>query len=145
MTRAAPIMPPAPPTFSTITVAPKFSPRRGPMIRPRISLPLPAANGTTMVTGRTGQSSATAGAVAATIATNAAIILTPCMVPPISLKNSVRRDVGRLDDRPPFLDLGLLVGAERFGGLLVAWRNLLAQIGELLPHFRIRQRLHDRG
>jgi hypothetical protein len=32
------------------------------MIRPKISLPLPAANGTTMVTGRAGQSSAAAGA-----------------------------------------------------------------------------------
>ena len=31
------------------------------MMRPRISLPLPAANGTTMVTGRTGQSCAAAG------------------------------------------------------------------------------------
>src|SRR5258708_3900388 len=44
-----------------ITEAPNFSARRGPMMRPRISLPLPGANGTTMETGRPGQSWAAAG------------------------------------------------------------------------------------
>ena len=81
------------------------------MIRPRISLPLPAANGTTMVTGRAGQSCAAAGAAASTSVARAAIILVSGMRAP-----SVRGDVGRLDDRPPLLDLGLLVGAERLAG-----------------------------
>src|ERR1700676_4433139 len=36
---------------------------------------------------------------------------------------SLARDVRRLDDRPPFLNLGPLQAAERFRGLLVAWRN----------------------
>jgi hypothetical protein len=52
------------------------------MIRPRISLPLPAANGTTMVTGRTGQSCAAAGAAASNIA-SAAIILGFGMLAPV--------------------------------------------------------------
>jgi hypothetical protein len=59
------------------------------MIRPRISLPLPAANGTTMVTGRVGQSWAAAGAVAESVATSAAkaaIILMAGMAPPVILK-----------------------------------------------------------
>src|SRR5260370_34724754 len=151
-------MPPAPPAFSTITDAPRFSAMRGPIIRPKISLPLPVANGTTMVSGRAGQSWAAAGAVAAVSSTTnaemsvtmAAIILMAGMVPPVILKipvtrASVRGDVGRLDDRPPLLDLGLLVGGQRLGGLLVARRDFLAEIGKLLPHFRIGQRLHDRG
>jgi hypothetical protein len=33
---------------------------------------------------------------------------------------SFRPDVGSLDDRPPFLDFGLVEGAERFPRLLVA-------------------------
>src|ERR1700692_4441874 len=140
-------MPAGPPTSSTIIDVPRFSAMRGPMIRPRISLPLPAANGTTMVTGRVGQSWAAAGATmkAATHAAMAAIVLTPGMIPPVILKASVRVDVGGLDDRPPLLDLGLLVGAERLGGLLVARRDLLAEIGELLSHLRIGQRRHHRG
>ena len=32
----------------------------------------------------------------------------------------LRLDVGRLDDWPPFLDLGLLQSGERFGRLLLA-------------------------
>ena len=71
------------------------------MMRPRISLPLPAANGTTMVTGRAGQSCATAG-TAANVATRAsknpcmrgalaAIILqTPTVPPVIAIIVSVR-------------------------------------------------------
>src|SRR5438105_3166206 len=68
-------MPPAPPTFSTITGLPRCSAMRGARMRPRISLDAPAANGTTMVSGRVGQSWAvaelaaptSAAAVAATI------------------------------------------------------------------------------
>jgi hypothetical protein len=36
----------------------------------------------------------------------------------------------RLDDRPPFLYLGLLQGSQRFGRLLVGRKNLLTEIGE---------------
>ena len=40
-------------------------------------------------------------------------------------------DICRLDDRPPFLDLGLVKRAERLRDLLIARENLLADIGEL--------------
>src|SRR4051794_25059375 len=43
-------------------------------------------------------------------------------------------DVRRLDDRPPFLDFGLLERRERFRCLLVAWENLLTQIRKLLAN-----------
>src|SRR6516164_9759259 len=36
-----------------------------------------------------------------------------------------RLDVGRLDDRPPFLDLGLVVGVEGVGRLLITRRDVL--------------------
>ena len=48
-------MPAAPPTFSTITCCPSASDMPTEMIRAAVSLELPAANGTTMVTGRVGQ------------------------------------------------------------------------------------------
>jgi len=50
------------------------------MMRPRISLPLPVANGTTMVTGRAGQSCAAAGVTAIvemSVATAAIILRLP--------------------------------------------------------------------
>jgi hypothetical protein len=52
--------------FSTITCWPKLSLSRGVKIRPMTSNAPPAANGTTIVTGRVGQSCAAADAVAAT-------------------------------------------------------------------------------
>ena len=59
-------MPPAPPAFSTITCWPKISDRRAATIRPMMSAPPPAANGTTKVIGRLGQLCAEAGPQAAT-------------------------------------------------------------------------------
>jgi hypothetical protein len=57
-------MPPAPPTFSMITCWPRTSESRRPTMRPSTSVPPPAANGTTMVSGRLGQLCATAGLAA---------------------------------------------------------------------------------
>jgi len=51
-------MPAAAPTFSTITCWPKPWLRYGANTRPTTSNAPPAANGTTMVTGRVGQSCA---------------------------------------------------------------------------------------
>src|SRR2546423_2133076 len=47
---------------------------------------------------------------------------------------SLRLDVGRLDDRPPFLDLRLLLGGERLWGLLLARPCALADISEASAH-----------
>jgi hypothetical protein len=38
----------------------------------------------------------------------------------------LRLDAGRLDDRPPLLDFGLMQSAECFWCLLVAWRDFAA-------------------
>jgi hypothetical protein len=68
------------------------------------------------------------------------------MVPSdIRLAFSFALDVRRLDDRPPFFDLGLVVRGERLRRLLLARKNLLAQTGEPRTHVRIGERLHDRG
>src|SRR5580698_422741 len=54
-------------------------------------------------------------------------------------------EVGRLDDRPPFFDLGSLKIAERLRGLLVARRNILAEIVQALANRRIGDRRHGSG
>src|SRR5499426_2007578 len=58
---------------------------------------------------------------------------------------SFRLDVSPLDDRPPLLDLGLVKSAERLRRLLLARGDHVAELGEPLPHPRIRQGVHDRG
>src|SRR5262245_30347519 len=55
-------MPPAPPTFSTITWLPRASDSGGARIRATTSTELPAAPGATMVTARVGHVSASVGA-----------------------------------------------------------------------------------
>src|SRR5262249_44140172 len=47
---------------------------------------------------------------------------------------------GRLDDRPPFLDLGLVELAEILRRLLLAYPDLVALLGELLADGRVVQR-----
>src|SRR5437762_11928241 len=79
-------MPPAPPTFSTITCWPKSSERRGVRIRAMTSDVPPAAAATTMVTGRVGQSCAAAGAAVTTTAATAELIMILCMAPPIRVR-----------------------------------------------------------
>src|SRR5258708_35150804 len=55
----------------------------------------------------------------------------------------LRLDIRRLDDRPPFLDFGLVKGEQRFGGELVAGENVLGDIGEALADDRVGERIHD--
>src|SRR3981081_3749367 len=50
---------------------------------------------------------------------------------------SLSLDVRRLDDRPPLLDLGRVVGAQGLRCLLFARENLLAGVGQPLAHARI--------
>src|SRR3984885_1224735 len=49
-------------------------------------------------------------------------------------------DIGGLDDRPPFIGLRFLQGAEHVRRLLVARRYLLPKLAELLLHIRIGER-----
>src|SRR5262249_10801851 len=57
---------------------------------------------------------------------------------------SFRPDVGRLDDRPPFLNFGLVEGAQRLRGLLLARWCIRSEIDEALSHRRIGQCIDDR-
>src|SRR5262249_338619 len=75
-TRLVPTIPAAAPTFSTITCWPKLWLRCGANTRATTSNAPPAANGTTMVTGRVGQSCAGADEHRATSAP-AAVLLIP--------------------------------------------------------------------
>src|SRR6185503_21228915 len=50
-------------------------------------------------------------------------------------------DAGRLDDRPPFGDLGLLERGQPFRGLLRARSDVQSQFGKALLDRRVRQRL----
>ena len=68
-------MPAAAPTFSTITCWPKLWLRCGVKTRATTSNAPPAANGTTMVTGRDGQSCAEADEHMATRAAAAAAVI----------------------------------------------------------------------
>ena len=49
-------------------------------------------------------------------------------------------DAGGLDDRPPFFDLSLLKGVQRFRRLLIARINYLREIEELFARVRILKR-----
>ncbi len=49
----------------------------------------------------------------------------------VAATGSLHLDSRRSDDRPPLLDLGLVVGAMRLRRLLVAREDVLAEIGEL--------------
>ena len=49
-----------------------------------------------------------------------------------------------LDERPPFLGIGLHQRAERFRRLLFAGKNLQSEIGETRSQGRIGQRFHGR-
>ena len=63
----------------------------------------------------------------------------------IASPGSLALDPGRPDDRPPFPDLGSLIGAQRFRSLLLNGGNLQRQIGEPLAHGGIGQCLACRG
>src|SRR5262249_60894028 len=58
---------------------------------------------------------------------------------------SFRLDAGRLDDRPPFLGLGLVEGMKRFRGLLVACEYLLTDVGKPLAYRRVGERCTHRA
>src|SRR5260370_8732893 len=59
----------------------------------------------------------------------------PCATSPL-----FRLDIGRLDDRPPLLDLGALKRRKRLRRLLVARRNLQPEIGKPTADGAVRHR-----
>src|SRR5215475_5398475 len=93
-------MPPAPPTFSTIICWPSRSESDVARIRPIESIGPPAANGTTRVTGRVGQSCAARGqtqnetsAIRAAPNVLAIQFATPCLIQALLDAVLVARDV----------------------------------------------------
>src|SRR5512140_738136 len=58
---------------------------------------------------------------------------------------SIALDVGRLDDRPPLLDLGLLERGEPLRRLLFLGRDVETEFGELRFGGRIGEHLHHRA
>src|SRR5215467_2638315 len=63
-------------------------------------------------------------------------------LPNTSTRRSFRLDVRRLDDRPPFFDLGVVKGGEPLRGLLLARSNIEAEISKAPAHGRIGESLH---
>jgi hypothetical protein len=49
----------------------------------------------------------------------------------------------RLDDGPPFVDLGSLERAQSFRRLLLRWKDLLADLRETLTHARVPKSIYD--
>src|SRR5712671_6710189 len=58
-------------------------------------------------------------------------------------KESFSFDVGRLDDRPPLFDFGLLKFPQGLGRLPVTRENLLPYVSQPSPHRRVGQGVHD--
>src|SRR5262245_42980352 len=58
---------------------------------------------------------------------------------------SFQLDVRGLDDGPPLVDLRLVICGERLRRLLLAWRDLVSELVEPLPHAGVGQGFHGRG
>src|SRR5262245_7633126 len=118
-----PVTPPAPPTFSTRIGWPSEARSESCMLRTVVSTAPPAGSGMTMVIGFDGKVCAGAAAIPASEASaarNSRFITTS--LPP---------DVGRLDDRPPLVDLGLVERGEPLRRLLLGRRDIEAELEEL--------------
>src|SRR5438270_71712 len=61
------------------------------------------------------------------------------------LPASFALDVGGLEDRPPFLNFGLVECAERLRRLLVRWENFLTQVSEPRAHRWVGKGLNGHG
>src|SRR5882672_9179525 len=86
--RPTPIVPPAPPTFSTTTVWPRGTRMRSAMMRAAVSVEPPGGNGTTRVIGREGKPCACAAAAQAANAIAATNFIA-------SLRYNANRDADR--------------------------------------------------
>src|SRR5215475_12342340 len=61
------------------------------------------------------------------------------------LVRSFRLNIRCLNDRPPFLDLGLVEGGEALRGLLLARGDVQAKLTKTSAHARIGECLHHRA
>ena len=65
------------------------------------------------------------------------------MVATFNLFGSLRLNPELLDERPKFLDTGLLQRAQCFRALLVVWNNLLPEIGQSRSRSGVSQSIDD--
>src|SRR5262245_36843538 len=86
---------------------------------------------------------ATATAAATTRSQRATRARVIADAPPPPAAGSLGLETGGLDERPPLLDLGFLVGVEGFRCLLLALRNLLPQVREAGARRLVGQGLDD--
>src|SRR5262245_32536552 len=135
---------PAPGTFSTITGWPMSSDSRAAMMRAEVSTGPPAANGTTMVTGRLGPSCACAATGPASTMASAAPISFHMVVLRNRADRSFHADAGGLDDLAPALDLLRQVLGEVFGRALLRRHDLEAELFQLLADGRVLDHLVHR-
>src|SRR5688572_18615305 len=124
------MLPLAPGLLSTITGWPSCLPMSAASMRATVSRMPPGATGTTSVIGRLGNGCATAEAAAARNAKAAARSARFTLL---------RLDAGGPDDRPPLVDLALVERRESLRRLLLAGRDVEAEIGEARAHHGIRQ------
>src|SRR5690349_155367 len=110
------MLPPAPPWFSMMTAWPRIGRIFSAMMRAATSVEPPGGNGTTNVICRDGKVCASAPARPVISPANIASASAPIsflMFRPREFLSLLHLDAGRFDDRPPLVDLGLLIPAER--------------------------------
>src|SRR5262245_23978770 len=139
------MVPPAPVGFSTITDWPSETFIRSARMRASVSLGPPAGYGTTMLIVRDGKLSASALPTSAATMVNAAMNDFVTTLSQMIDRSSLRLDVGSLDDRPPFVDFGLLLGGERLRRLMATRPTALTDFVHALLHGRVGQRFHHHG
>src|SRR3954453_4112542 len=139
-----PILPPAPPTFSTITAWPRIGRIFSAMMRAATSVEPPGGNGTTSVICRDGKVCACALARPATMASASAPISFRMLFPRTGFSLLLHFDAGGFDDRPPLVDLFLLVLGERLWRVHVGGEELLPGVGQPLVRRGVVARLDHR-
>src|SRR5688572_11750594 len=126
--------------FSTTIGWPRVPRMCSAMTREGASTPPPADNATTSVIGRDGKlcagACAPANSTAMPSARSSRLIVHSLLL---------LLDARGPNDRPPFLDVGLLLRDQRVRRLPVARRDFHAEPGQTLAYRRIGERLHHRG
>src|SRR3954468_10976520 len=142
--RPTAMLPPAPPWFSMMTGWPRIGRIFSAMMRGATSVEPPGGNGTTKVICRDGKVCACALARPATMASASAPISFRMFFPRTGFSLLLHFDAGGFDDRPPLVDLFLLVLAERLRRVHVGGEELLPGVGQPLVRRGVVARLHYR-
>src|SRR5258705_10232202 len=138
------MLPPAPPWFSMMTAWPRMGRIFSAMMRAATSVEPPGGNGTTSVICRDGNVCACAPARPETIASASAPISFRMFFPRTGFSLLLHFDASGFDDRPPLVDLLLLVLGERLRRVHVGGEELLPGVGEPLVRGGVVARLDHR-